>query len=110
MPANKKIKEEKERLQAIFSDIDPNKREFVLRQINTLAWLNISIDQLKKDIEKVGTMVRYDNGGGQSGLKENPDVKTFLSYQKNVNAITNQLIDLVPATARASKLQALMDA
>jgi hypothetical protein len=88
----------------IFKDIDENKLEFVTHQINDLAWLNVSVDELKSKVDKYGTIVKYNNGGGQSGVKDNPDVKTVIAYQKNITSITKQLLDLVPNSKNKSKL------
>lgn len=88
----------------IFKDIDENKLEFVTHQIDDLAWLNVSVDELKSKVDKYGTIVKYNNGGGQSGVKDNPDVKTVIAYQKNITSITKQLLDLVPNSKNKSKL------
>ena len=52
--------------------------------------------------------MKYNNGGGQSGVRDNPDVKTLIAYQKNITAITKQLLDLVPAKSK-SKLQEFLN-
>ena len=102
------IKKEKKRLLKIFKDIDANKLEFVMHQIDNLAWLNVSTKKNKKKVDKIGTIVKYNNGGGQSGVRDNPDVKTLIAYQKNITAITKQLLDLVPAKSK-SKLQEFLN-
>ena len=102
------IKKEKKRLLKIFKDIDANKLEFVMHQIDNLAWLNVSTKVLKAKVDKIGTIVKYNNGGGQSGVRDNPDVKTLIAYQKNITAITKQLLDLVPAKSK-SKLQEFLN-
>jgi hypothetical protein len=97
MDKQKEIKKEKKRLNDIFKDIDANKLKFVEHQIENLAWLNVSIEELKKLIDEEGTTAVYNNGGGQSGVRDNPNVKTLIAYQKNVITITKQLMELVPA-------------
>lgn len=104
----KEIEEEKKRLIKIFKDIDKNKLEFVMHQIDNLAWLNVSTRILKENVDKFGTIVKYNNGGGQSGVRDNPDVKTLIAYQKNVTSITKQLLDLVPPKTK-SKLQEFLN-
>jgi len=97
---------EKRRLLKLFEGIDENKKNFVKEQVTNLAWYTVSVKILQEQIDENGTMIEYNNGGGQSGLKENPDVKTMLGYQKNVNDITRQLTDLVPARKKESRLAA----
>ena len=75
-----------------------------MHQIDELAWLHVSVNELKEKVDKYGTIVKYNNGGGQSGVRDNPDVKTIIAYQKNITSITKQLIDLVPNSKKKSKL------
>ena len=91
-----RVKDELQRLSDLFKDIDENKRNFVQRQIEQLAWLNISIMDLQARIDQFGTLVAYDNGGGQSGVRANPDLKTLNDYQKLATAITRTLNSVVP--------------
>lgn len=99
------VSKEKERLLEIFQSIDENKLEFVTHQLDDLAWLNVSVDELKEKVDKYGTIVKYNNGGGQSGVRDNPDVKTIIAYQKNIASITRQLLELVPNSKNKSKLE-----
>ena len=91
-----RVKDELQRVSDLFKDIDENKRNFVQRQIEQLAWLNISIMDLQARIDQFGTLVAYDNGGGQSGVRANPDLKTLNDYQKLATAITRTLNSVVP--------------
>ena len=99
-----RVQAELEHLEEIFQGVDENKRDFVQRHIEQLAWYNISIADLQTKVDKFGTLVMYDNGGGQSGVKPNPDVKTLLDYQKTTNTIVRTLISLVPQKKTDSKL------
>lgn len=92
----KRVKKELKHLVEIFSDIDDNKRDFVQRHIEQLAWYYVSIADLQASVDQWGTLVPYDNGGGQSGVKTNPDIKTLMDYQKACNTIVRTLLSLVP--------------
>ena len=59
--------------------------------------------------DEKGTAIPYNNGGGQSGIKDNPDVKTLIQYTRNITTITKQLVDLVPPSQKKSKLDELMN-
>ena len=99
----KRVKKELDHLAVIFSDIADNKRDFVQKQIEQLAWYYVSIADLQARVDKFGTMVMYDNGGGQSGVKPNPDVKTLMDYQKACNTIVRTLITIVPEGSISKK-------
>ena len=95
-PAKKRrFKKELKYLAEIFSDIAENKRDFVQRQIEQLAWYYVSIADLQAKVDQYGTTVKYDNGGGQNGVRTNPDIKTLMDYQKACNTIVRTLISLV---------------
>ncbi len=104
-----KIRKEKERIEEIFKNIDKNKLNFVMTLIERLAWLNVAVKNLEKNIDEKGTTIPYDNGGGQSGIKDNPDVKTLIQCTRNIATITKQLVDLVPPSQKKSKLDELMN-
>ena len=109
-PSSEQMKEprvqmELDRLMTLFNGeagTDRNKLDFVQRQIEQLAWYNISIADLQKQIDQAGTLISYDNGGGQSGVRVNPDLKTLMEYQKATTAIVKTLIPIVPANYRSS--------
>ena len=79
------------------------------RHIEQLAWYYVSIADLQAKVDQWGTLVSYDNGGGQTGIKPNPDVKTLLDYQKCCNTIIRTLIPLVPDKRVGSKLADFMN-
>ena len=91
-----RVKHEQTYLEGIFTGIDSNKREFVQRHIEQLAWYYVSIADLQESIDQSGTLITYNNGGGQSGTKTNPDIKTLMDYQKACNTIVRTLLSLVP--------------
>ena len=91
-----RVQRELEHLREIFKDVNENKRDFVQRQIEQLAWFNVSIADLQEKVDRWGTLIQYDNGGNQQGVRTNPDVKTLLDYQKSCNTIVRTLISLVP--------------
>ena len=65
------IRAEEIRLMDLFTDADPNKLDFIREQVKQLAFFNVSIKELQEKINQWGTLIQYDNGGGQSGVKTN---------------------------------------
>ena len=103
----RKINAENKRLMSLFENADPNRIDFIRNQVQQLAWLNVNIAELQEKINQVRTLVEYDNGGGQSGIRTNPDVKTLTDYQKLSNAIIRNLLPLVPSQGKRSFTVAL---
>ena len=110
MTKDERIQAENARLMALFDGADANKMDFVREQVKQLAFFNVSIVDLQQNLNKWGTLIQYDNGGGQSGVKVNPDVKTLTDYQKLVISIVRSLLPVVPAKRGGGKLADLMKA
>lgn len=104
-----RVKKEKNKLKKIFSAIDDNKKKFCETLIDRLAWLNVQVTDIEKKLQKEGTTIEYNHGGGQTGYKANPDISTLVSYTKNITTITKQLNDLVPNKENKSKLDSFLD-
>lgn len=109
MTKDKRVAAELKRLEDIFQGVDENKLDFVSRHIAQLAWLNISVLDLQKEIDEEGTMLEYHNGGGQDGVRQNPNCKLLLDYQKVCNTIIRTLLPLVPDVLKTSKLSAFFN-
>lgn len=65
-------------------------REILIKQLNMMA---VRIMEEGKHIESEPLVMEYDNGGGQSGVRENPFYpayeKLLASYTKTLTAVKN---------------------
>ena len=93
---NNKIKKEKQILEKIFKKIDKNKQKIVEKLIDNVAFMSITLDELKEDIKKYGIKEEYMNGKNQFGFKESVESKTYNTMLKNYMSAIKQLIDLFP--------------
>lgn len=93
---NNKIKKEKQMLEKIFKKIDKNKQKIVEKLIDNVAFMSITLDELKEDIKKYGIKEEYMNGKNQFGFKESVESKTYNTMLKNYMSAIKQLIDLLP--------------
>ena len=93
---NKKIKKEKQKLKKVFNKIDKNKQVIVEKLIDNVAFMSITLDELKEDIKKHGVKETYMNGNNQFGFKESVESKTYNTMLKNYMNAVKQLIDLLP--------------
>ena len=84
------------RLEELFTGADDNQRAFIQREIEKLAWLNISIIDLQLDIDKNGAVIPYQNGQTQKGLQANPACKLLIEYQKLANTTFRALLPVLP--------------
>ena len=104
-----RIKEEKKRLMEVFEDLDQNKKKTVEKLIDTAAFISISLEDLEDDLNENGWTETYKNGDNQFGQKKSAAADVHIALTKNLNAITKQLLDIVPQSKRKSKLEDLMN-
>lgn len=97
---NNKIKKEKQVLEKIFKKIDKNKHKIVEKLIDNVAFMSITLDDLKEDMKINGIKEEYMNGKNQFGFKESVESKTYNNMFKNYMSAIKQLIDLLPADER----------
>ena len=62
----KRIKKEVARLKRLFKEIDDNKKKLVFTTIDDVAFMTITMQDLRDDIIRDGTTVEYKNGENQS--------------------------------------------
>ena len=102
---DKRIAKEKKRLLKIMNGLDENKLSIVKALIVRAAFITVSLEDLEDDLATNGWTEEYQNGEYQSGIKKSASADVHISLTKNLNAIIKQLIELVPAAQRKSKLE-----
>ena len=90
------VEQERARLMGLFAGADENKLDFIRDAVQQLAWINISIQDLQKDIDENGPVVPYQNGQTQKGLQANPSCKLLIDLQKLSNTTFRALLPVLP--------------
>ncbi len=92
-----KITKEKHRLEAILdkAEVPQNQREVLSSVIDNMAWQKVKLDEARLQMMKEDIVVQYDNGGGQTGTRENPIFKAYLNlwraYMAGLEKFTSYL-------------------
>jgi len=94
------VKKRVAELEDIFGNLDADKMKILRPTLTRLAKMEIYIAELEKEIEKVGFVEKYDNGGGQSGTKESTASRCYSTVIKNYNALVRTVIAEMPETER----------
>ena len=78
---DKKIRAEKKRLEALLVRAEiPKQQQDVLKPvIDNLSWQRVKLDETRKEMAGASVVCEYNNGGGQSGVRENPIFKGYVS-------------------------------
>lgn len=93
---NKRIKKEVSRLKRLFSKIDKNKKSLVFTTIDDVAFMTITMQDLREKIIREGTKVTYKNGENQYGVKQSPDAQLYLQLSQKQTQAIKILIDCMP--------------
>ena len=87
---------ELKRLEKIFKDIRPDKKETVRKLIENAAFMEVQLSGLQKEIAEKGPVSEYQNGENQWGTKKSPEVEIYNTMIKNYTAVVKQLLELLP--------------
>ena len=103
-------KEEEQRLKSLlFSCGIPEKRIDMLSSvIENTAWMKAKLDDTREQIRNTSVAIPYDNGGGQTGIRENPLFKGYSALWKSYMSGMNAIMALLPhdvAVIEASQIE-----
>lgn len=92
----KRIKKEVSRLRKLFKEIDENKKKLVMALIDDVAFLTVTMQDLRENIIRDGTTVEYKNGENQYGTKQSPDAQLYLAMSQKQTQAMKILLDCMP--------------
>lgn len=65
--------------------------------IENTAWMKIKLDDAREAVKTSNVVIPYDNGGGQTGLRENPLFKGYESLWKSYMAGMSRILECLPS-------------
>ena len=101
----KRIKKETARLKRLFREIDENKKKLVFTTIDDVAFMTITMQDLREKIIRDGTTCEYKNGENQYGTKQSPDAQLYLQLSQKQTQAMKILVDCLP---KERKMEAKM--
>lgn len=96
----KRIDKEVRRLKRLFSKIDENKKKLVFATMEDVAFLTITMQDLRESIIRDGTTVEYKNGENQYGTKQSPDAQLYLQMSQKQTQAMKILVECLPKTEK----------
>ena len=92
------IKSEKTRIKRLLKESGTSDARMKMLEpvIENVAWMKIKLDQAREKIKNSGIVMPYDNGGGQTGIRENPAFKGYEALWKSYMAGMNKLLEAMP--------------
>ena len=92
----KRVKKETARLKRLFKEIDENKKKLVFATIDDVAFMTITMQDLRENIIRDGTTATYKNGENQYGTKQSPDAQLYLQLSQKQTQAMKILVDCLP--------------
>lgn len=100
------MSEEAKRLKELLekAEVDPERIEALEPVIDNVAWMRAKLDEVRAEIVDEGIVIAYDNGGGQTGVRENPAYKGYESLWRSYMLGIAKILEALPAqTAKEEK-------
>lgn len=92
----KEIKQEIKRINGFLKEIEPKVKRGVKSLIENVAYMAVTLRELRDDINQEGLIAEYKNGENQFGTKKSPKVEIYNTMIKNYTASFKTLLDLLP--------------
>ena len=94
---------ELKKLQRLTKDVIPDdRRNAIMPLMSNIAFLKVKLDQARNELMGESIFTEYDNGGGQSGVREHPGIsaynKLFTTFSRGIKQIT----DMMPTGSTAA--------
>ncbi len=100
LETQKRIKKEENRIKRLFAKIEKNKKNLVFTTIADVAFMTVTMQDLRENIIREGTTVTYKNGANQYGTKQSPDAQLYLQMSQKLTAAMKILVDCMPKTEK----------
>lgn len=76
-----KVTKERERLLSLLdrADVPQQRRDVLAAVIDNISWQRAKLDEAREQMQEEHIICSYNNGGGQSGERENPIFKAYIN-------------------------------
>ncbi|WP_195989941.1 hypothetical protein [Clostridium sp. D53t1_180928_C8] len=92
----KDIKKEINKIKGFLKNIEPKVLKGVTSVIDNVAYMAVTLKELRDEIQVEGVLTEYQNGENQFGVKKSPKIEIYNTMVKNYNSSMKLLLDLLP--------------
>lgn len=77
----RKVTREHKRLEALLdrANVPQQQRDVLAPVIDNMAWQRVKLEEAMEEMQDASIVCHYDNGGGQTGERENPIFKAYVN-------------------------------
>ena len=78
---NKLVKAEHKRLMDLLdrAEVPKQQRDVLAPVVDNISWQRVKLDEAREEMKEASLVCEYDNGGGQTGVRENPIFKAYIN-------------------------------
>lgn len=89
---------EKKRIYQVLESFEvPKKKiDYLEPVIDEVAFMRVKLVETHHDLEQMDVAIPYDNGGGQTGIRENPQFKAYEALLKSYLMALDRIIAVLP--------------
>lgn len=91
-----RVKQEADRLRDIVGEVSDRQRAVLDPIIDNVAWMKVKLEDTREEIKDAPVTIEYDNGGGQTGVRENPMFKGYESLWRSYVSGLGKIMDALP--------------
>lgn len=95
LPIDQKIEAKKKKIQKLFKELPPEKKQFADGLIFQFAVTTVTLERLVDEINS-GDLIENFKQGAQELRRENPALKSYNTTIKSFTALSKSLLDLLP--------------
>lgn len=103
MTKEERIAAERERLGALFADLDENQQQTAAGLISSAAFLRVTLEDLEAEINAAGCTEEYINGRDQSGVKVSAACQAYAQLNTKYQSTMQKLLKIVPPAPKKPK-------
>lgn len=99
MDTDSRAHDERIRLLDILRDasVPQSRINALMPVIENCAWMRAKLDDTREAIKTSNVAIKYDNGGGQTGIRENPLYKGYSALWKSYMIGMQRILDALPS-------------
>lgn len=99
---SKRCKKEVRKMTRFYREngVDAEKIDALTPIFDNVCWMQIKLEDARSEIGEAGLLTEYDNGGGQSGIRQNPAFKAYEALWKSYCAGLDLLLPQLPDAAK----------
>lgn len=103
----KRVNKEKNRLNRLLKSagISEQRQKILLPVIRNVAWMAVKLEDVMEEVQEGSLLVEYDNGGGQTGLRENPLIRGYENLWKSYMLGMGKILDSLPDEKKKQQLE-----